>query len=1044
LLTRQVNLKAIEAQISNKDLNEETQLFDVDALNRLSAELPAGLLAAGLGIGGGCYTLDAACASSLYAIKLACEELVTGRVDAVLTGGVSRPSSQFTQMGFSQLQALSPSGICCPFDQNADGLVVGEGAGMFVLKRLEDAVSAKDHIYAVIRGIGLANDVGGSLLAPDSEGQLRAMRAAYEQAGWTPDQIELIECHGTGTPKGDAVELESLKELWKDINFSQPGCCVIGSVKSNVGHLLTGAGAAGLMKLLLALKNKKLPPTANFKNFDPNLKLENSPIKVLTEASPWKVKPGEISRKCALSAFGFGGIDGHILLEEFIPDKTKVLNDGEPELNEKDDVVIVSIAARAGSCENLADLQKNLFNGQALLNELPENRHPVNLGDSWFKKGSYIDKIQVELGKFRISPKEIPEILPQQLLMLNTVENAISGLKGSVSDRKRWGVNVGINLDFESTNFVSRWAMKTDLKNSFPEIEYTDALKEAISPPLNNSRTVGALGGIVASRVAREFHCGGPSHTFSAAENSGLAALNAAVSSLQKNEIDLAIVGSVDLAGDLRNLLAVDQLRRYSRKGKFLPFDESSDGPFPGEGAVALVLKRKQDAIKNNDRIVAVIKGIGKASRTDFTLNSAADACIRAINEAWQNASLSPARAGLLEASGSGDPDEDFIETEAFTKAFPITDTDGNEIFYDDNQLCALASCKTVVGHTGCASGLFSLARAALAIYQETIPAMPGLEKPIPALAARKDFFFTPNRPQYWFRNRINGPRTAAVNSIGLDGSFFHVVLQGLENVEIENDKIEKIHQFEKVWPVGTPEEQPFIIEGDSTGELREKLSALNNLESNSIRQFASDYYFQTRRNPEAKLCIGIVAGSINELKNRVKIALNHINNNPDKPLVSSPETNDRLFFNPEPEGLAGKTVFVFPGSGNHSLGMGTELGLFWNKHLRSLDKKYELLAAQFAPERIVPHRLSWEKNWRDKAMQELIADHNSLVFSHVSLCAFLSDIVRSFEIEPNIIMGYSLGETAGNFATGTWRERDEMVRRMRASNLFTTARLRC
>src|SRR5262245_8498759 len=210
-------------------------------LNRYVAGLPAGVLAKALGFGLGTFTLDAACASSLYAIKLAVDELVSGRADAMLAGGCSRPDALYTQMGFAQLRALSPTGRCSPFDARGNGLVVGEGAGVFVLKRLEDAIRDGDRVLGVIAGIGLSNDVEGGLLAPASEGQLRAMRAAYRQAGWRPDEIGLIECHATGTPVGDAVEFQSLQALWGDYP-GEPGRCVIGSVKSTVGHLLTGAG----------------------------------------------------------------------------------------------------------------------------------------------------------------------------------------------------------------------------------------------------------------------------------------------------------------------------------------------------------------------------------------------------------------------------------------------------------------------------------------------------------------------------------------------------------------------------------------------------------------------------------------------------------------------------------------------------------------------------------------------------------------------------------------------------------------------------------
>ena len=187
----------------------------IEPLNAFPAGLPAALVARALGLRGPAYTIDAACGSSLYSLKLAIDELRAGRADAMLCGGVSRPDPLYTQMGFSQLRALSVRGIATPLDQDADGLVVAEGAGMFVLKRLVDAQAHGDRIYGLVAGIGLSNDIHGDLLAPSAEGQVRAMRMAYEQAGWRPDDVDLIECHAAGTPVGDAVETESLRTLWQ-------------------------------------------------------------------------------------------------------------------------------------------------------------------------------------------------------------------------------------------------------------------------------------------------------------------------------------------------------------------------------------------------------------------------------------------------------------------------------------------------------------------------------------------------------------------------------------------------------------------------------------------------------------------------------------------------------------------------------------------------------------------------------------------------------------------------------------------------------------
>ncbi len=243
-LSREVLGSAFEQELTAvvRTENEHEPLGAIEPMNAFPAGLPAAVVAEALGLGGVAFTLDAACGSSLYAIKLAVDELRSGRADAMICGGVSRPDALYTQMGFSQLRALSPRGKAAPLDHRGDGLIVGEGAGMFVLKRLDDAVSHTDRIYGIVAGIGLSNDVHGDLLAPDSEGQLRAMRSAYERAGWNPGDVELIECHATGTPRGDAVEVQSLRSLWGQTGWRN-GQCVLGSVKGNIGHALTAAGA---------------------------------------------------------------------------------------------------------------------------------------------------------------------------------------------------------------------------------------------------------------------------------------------------------------------------------------------------------------------------------------------------------------------------------------------------------------------------------------------------------------------------------------------------------------------------------------------------------------------------------------------------------------------------------------------------------------------------------------------------------------------------------------------------------------------------------
>ena len=206
---------------------------------------------------GPAFALDAACASSLYAIKLACDLLHDRRADVALAGAVNAADDLFIHVGFTALQALSRSGRSRPFHREADGLLPAEGAGAVALKRLEDAQAAGDRIFGVIRGIGLSNDGRGrGLLAPAEEGQERAMRAAYAAAGLLPADISLLECHATGTAVGDAVEVRSAARV-----FAGAADVPIGSLKSNFGHAMTAAGIAGLLKVLGAMAAGVRPPT---------------------------------------------------------------------------------------------------------------------------------------------------------------------------------------------------------------------------------------------------------------------------------------------------------------------------------------------------------------------------------------------------------------------------------------------------------------------------------------------------------------------------------------------------------------------------------------------------------------------------------------------------------------------------------------------------------------------------------------------------------------------------------------------------------------
>ncbi len=266
--------------------------------------------------GTNCVT-DAACASSLAAISMALDELRLGRSDLVITGGADTFNDVSMFVAFSKTPALSPTGDCRPFSDRADGTVLGEGIAMFALKRLRDAERDGNHIYALIRSIGSSSDGRSkSIYAPLPGGQARAMQRAYDDAGYGPDSIELVEGHGTGTAAGDAAEIEGLRTVFEPAANGGRAWCALGSVKSQVGHTKAAAGAAALFKTAMALHHQTLPPTIKVERPNPALQLGESPFYLNRTARPWIPRNGS-GRRAAVSSFGFGGTNFHAILEEY-------------------------------------------------------------------------------------------------------------------------------------------------------------------------------------------------------------------------------------------------------------------------------------------------------------------------------------------------------------------------------------------------------------------------------------------------------------------------------------------------------------------------------------------------------------------------------------------------------------------------------------------------------------------------------------------------------------------------------------------------------
>lgn len=273
-------------------------------------------------LGGTNCVVDAACASSLAAIRMAVGELIEGRANVMLTGGVDTDNSINSYMCFSKTPAFTKKDNVRTFDAESGGMMVGEGLGMVVLKRLEDAERDGDRIYSVIRAIGTSSDGRfKSIYAPRPSGQAVALRRAYEEAGFEPTSIGLMEAHGTGTMAGDPAEFQGINEVFSE-NNPRKQHIALGSVKSQIAHTKAAAGAASLIKTSLALYHKVLPPTINVTKPNPKFGIENSPFYLNTETRPWIRAKSGAPRRAGVSSFGFGGTNYHVVLEEAQSEQT--------------------------------------------------------------------------------------------------------------------------------------------------------------------------------------------------------------------------------------------------------------------------------------------------------------------------------------------------------------------------------------------------------------------------------------------------------------------------------------------------------------------------------------------------------------------------------------------------------------------------------------------------------------------------------------------------------------------------------------------------
>jgi acyl transferase domain-containing protein/3-hydroxymyristoyl/3-hydroxydecanoyl-(acyl carrier protein) dehydratase len=767
--------------------------------NALVAGHPAALLAKAAGLGGAHFALDAACASSCYSVKLACDYLHTGKADMMLAGAVSGADPMFVNMGFSIFQAYPANNIHAPFDKNSQGLFAGEGAGMMVLKRHSDAVRDGDKIHAIIKGGALSNDGKGEfVLSPNTKGQVLVYERAYENADVNPADVDYIECHATGTPKGDNVELSSMETFFSRYGFTDDNTYdntekkkpLLGSVKSNLGHLLTAAGMPGMTKAIWALNEGKIPATINLNEPLTSKKGYFGAAQMPIQTIDWPTKshPSNISeqsnkpRTAGVSVFGFGGSNAHLVLQEptYVLE-TATLSTTRKMVKAVQPLAIVGMDAHFGSAHNLSAFKTLLDNKATTFRELPpkrwkginNNTNVMNaLALNKAPMGGYVENFDIDFLRFKVPPNEQDCLIPQQLMMMKVADNAAKD--ANLTPGSNVAVLVAMGMELELHQYRGRVNLSTQIEESLLQqgVNLSDEQRETLTNIAKDGVAFAAqlnqytsfIGNIMASRISALWDFSGPAITVSAEENSVYRCVELAQTLFQTSDVDAVIITGVDLAGSVENITLrqhfgevdsghlTQQVSQQVSDSSLLDNSLLDNNQWKvGEGAAAFVLKSAND-LSIGDGIshqgaYATIEGIA------FVNDKSAQAIEQAATSALAQAKINANDISQVEAHSSG-----FIaENEAEKLSLPT--------LYQGK---IISSVKSQIGHTFNASGAASIIKVALGLSSNT-----------------RNTHNTINNTN---NNEQSSKREyTAINGLAKDGSCAHLILSSSVNACIQS-----------------------------------------------------------------------------------------------------------------------------------------------------------------------------------------------------------------------------------------------------------------
>ncbi|MBN2717226.1 MAG: polyketide synthase [Deltaproteobacteria bacterium] len=740
-------------------------------------------LAQVFGVHGFNTTVDAACSSSLVAIDVACQALMANDADVAIAGGADMGVNPAIYVGFSRVGGISRSGVSNPFDKSADGLVIGEGTGIFVLKRLEDALDSGDTIKGVIRGIGSTSDgAGQAIYNPSLEGRAQAFRKALATADIKPDDVQFIEAHATSTVVGDANEYDSISTVYGSRKASDP--LFLGSVKHQIGHVKAAAGAAGLLKTLLAMEHETIPHLPAFTALTPLAKKPVEALHIPTTVRPWRAVNGR--RFAAITTSGFGGINYHCIVER-AQSYERPVRGAVPSRK----LAIVAATARVAGADSVDEFWQNMIDDKDVFQVVDRKKQGWNEDltiqpENEQVRTQRIGKIKphkFNALKHRIFPKSVSQISPSQLLALDLADELLAESGIDRAEKKNFGVAIGgMHDDFYPT--VSDALCADEYAAAILQSPITDLIGKALiekhvkavvlevyadGPPSTEHSLPGWMTNITPGRIANKLNLVGPNYIVDSACSSGLASMLPAMYQLMFTDVDAVITGGVNIQSSEVFSSAVTQIgatAEYTAR----PYDESGKGFLIGEGGVLFLVKRLSDAVRDNDNIIAIAHGVsGSSEAKSKTMLAPTEEAIRvAMRRGVEVSGIPTEEIGVVDTHGSANLLSDVAEVSAIAEELRAQ---------QGRAPVQVLATKSHIGHLYGGSGASSILSVILSLRHRVVPGIRNLEQlrsEIRHLAGRA-------LPQKGTAP-LNGDALAgAVNSLGLGGSNYFGVFTSVD-----------------------------------------------------------------------------------------------------------------------------------------------------------------------------------------------------------------------------------------------------------------------